>query len=273
MMNGRALWFPGKTKKAVTVSYDDGNVFDRKLCEILKKYGVKGTFNINSAQGERGRRMSIEECIALYHACGQEVAYHGCEHLLYHSMTTPQVMMDVVNDRMALEALSGDFVIGGAYPYGSYNKDVKEILRLAGIQYSRTTHSTLGFDLPADWLEWHPTCHHGYKDLIPLVDRFVNEPAYTDARVFYLWGHSYEFHDNDNWNVIEEFCQHVTDAPVWHATNGEIYDYVNAYRALRFTADEKRVYNPTQIDVWFAPFRDQSDPVHVPAGKTILLPY
>ena len=37
----------GKTK-AVTLSYDDGTRHDIKLIDIMTKYGIKGTFNINT---------------------------------------------------------------------------------------------------------------------------------------------------------------------------------------------------------------------------------
>lgn len=37
----------GKTK-VLTLSYDDGVVQDIRLIEIMNKYGLKGTFNINS---------------------------------------------------------------------------------------------------------------------------------------------------------------------------------------------------------------------------------
>ena len=35
-------------KKAVTFSFDDGVTQDIRLIEILNKYGLKGTFNLNS---------------------------------------------------------------------------------------------------------------------------------------------------------------------------------------------------------------------------------
>ncbi len=267
MMMGRTLWFPGKTKKAVTLSYDDGNIYDRKLCEIMAKHGVKGTFNINSSLSDEGRRMTTEECVALYDACGCETAYHGAKHLMYHSVSGSRVMLDVVNDRIALERASGKFVIGGAYPFGSYTPDIKEIHRMAGIKYSRTTHSTNGFGIPNDWLEWNPTCHHEYKDLMPLLERFLASKPWM-AELFYLWGHSYEFNDNDNWDIIERFCERVDGEPVWFATNGEIYEYVTAYRSLQFTADESIVYNPTQIDIYFAEMRAE-EPILVRAGKTV----
>jgi hypothetical protein len=38
---------------------------------------------------------------------------------------------------------------------------------------------------------------------------------------------------------------------VWYATNIEIYDYVQAYRRLIWTADLSRVTNPSAIPVSF----------------------
>ena len=35
-------------KKAITFSFDDGVTQDIRLIEILNRYGLKGTFNINS---------------------------------------------------------------------------------------------------------------------------------------------------------------------------------------------------------------------------------
>lgn len=35
-------------KKAVTFSFDDGVTQDIRLIEIFNKYGLKGTFNLNS---------------------------------------------------------------------------------------------------------------------------------------------------------------------------------------------------------------------------------
>ena len=34
------LRFPGFRLKALTLSYDDGTIHDRRLVEIMKKYGI-----------------------------------------------------------------------------------------------------------------------------------------------------------------------------------------------------------------------------------------
>lgn len=42
------LRFPGFKKKAFTLSYDDGTIHDKKFVELIDKYGLKCTFNLNS---------------------------------------------------------------------------------------------------------------------------------------------------------------------------------------------------------------------------------
>ena len=47
-MNHYFVRWPGFLKKAVTLSYDDGVRQDKRLIQIMKQHGLKGTFNINS---------------------------------------------------------------------------------------------------------------------------------------------------------------------------------------------------------------------------------
>ena len=44
-----------KYQKAITFSYDDGIESDRKLVEILNRYGMKCTFNLNTGIQSRER--------------------------------------------------------------------------------------------------------------------------------------------------------------------------------------------------------------------------
>ena len=47
-----------------------------------------------------------------------------------------------------------------AYPFGTYNEDVKQLVRMAGYMGARTVVSTHTFEIPQDFMEWHATCHH-----------------------------------------------------------------------------------------------------------------
>lgn len=87
--------------------------------------------------------------------------------------------------------------------------------------------------------------------------------------LFYFWGHSTEFEKQNNWKLLEEFCKKATASDeIWFATNMEIYEYTNAYFSLVFSADEKMVYNPTLLTVWF---KMDDKLYHIAFGETKVL--
>ena len=69
------LRFPGFKKKAFTLSYDDGVIFDKRLIEIFNENGLKATFNLNSGHFGEGRRLSLEEAVELYKKYDDEKTY------------------------------------------------------------------------------------------------------------------------------------------------------------------------------------------------------
>ncbi len=268
----------GKSK-VLTLSYDDGVVQDIRMVEILDKHGLKCTFNINTgcyrpedAQRERFYgRMKLSEALALYKDSPHEVAVHSLTHPFLDTLKKPQVLVEILEDRKNIEAQYGRLARGMAYPQGTYNDMVVEALAACGICYSRTTKATENFKFPENWLTLHPTCHHKHPRLMELAQKFVEEkPRFVDQNwMFYLWGHTYEFDNDDNWNVIEEFAAYTGNRDdIWYATNIEIYDYVKAYEALQVSVDESIVHNPTDIDVWF---HHKKETRCVKAGETLYL--
>lgn len=272
------LLFPQGKEKALTLSYDDGVDTDIKFIGILEKYNVKCTFNINAglfspegsvrAKDQVHFRLSARDAKKVYDNPLCEVATHSFTHPFLNSQPTAQCMLEIINDRQALEKLFGKIIRGHAYPYGTYNDDVAEILKQAGIVYARTVESHLSFKIPEDWLRMGATCHHNNPELMKLADKFINgEVGNSDGWLFYLWGHTYEFRKMNNWNVIEEFLEKVAgNDNVWYATNIEIYEYVTAYRNLVYSADATKVYNPSCTDVWV---KIDGNKTFVPAGKTV----
>jgi len=269
------MCFKDGKRKAMTLSYDDGVVQDIRLSEIMKNHGLKGTFNINSGlflddASKRERfygRMTVEEAKSLYIDSGNEVAVHGYLHKSLGRIREAEATYDIIKDRECLEKIFGYPMRGMAYAYGTYNDRTLEVLKNCGIAYSRTTVSTHSFVLPKNWLELHPTCHHKDPELMNLLENFLNANPYPARNMmFYLWGHSYEFDDNNNWDIIEEFAKRAGgNDDVWYATNIEIYDYVNAYKSLISTVDESVIYNPSMLDVWV--YID-NEKVCIKAGET-----
>lgn len=257
------LLFPEGKNKAFTMSYDDGTIHDRKLLELLNKYMVKGTFNLNGGIFSRKETVEFEgkktdistvaenEVIDLYQ--GHEIASHGYLHASLPTLASGSAAYEVLRDRAELEKLAGYIVKGFAYPFGIFNDSVKNILKTSDIVYARTIKSTNSFEIPEDFLEWNPTCHHNDAQLMQLADEFCNEKSrFIRPEIFYVWGHSYEFAHDDNWDVIEKLLSYISGYrnDIWFATNIEIADYINSYRQLNYSADGKIIYNPTASKIW-----------------------
>ncbi len=254
--------FPGGKQRALTFSYDDGVEQDVRLIEIFKKHGLRATFNLNSGQyapegtvypeGQIHRRMTEAQVTELYNQDGIEVAVHGYTHPWLDHMPVNMCTKDLMDDREKLESQFGTIVRGMAYPFGTHSEDVVASMRSVGIVYSRTVHSTRDFNMPTDWMRLPATCHHNDPELMKLAHRFVEESSWGRPWMFYLWGHSYEFEENNNWEVIEEFAEFMSGRDdIWYATNIEIYDYQDAFKRLLFSMDGSIVNNPTAYELWF----------------------
>lgn len=274
------LWmmFPEGRNKALTLSYDDGVEQDVRLLEIMNKHGLKGTFNINGGlyapegckypEGQIHRRMSRSAVRDLYANCGQEIAIHALYHGDLPNLPAAHAMWQVLRDKEALENDFGRIIRGMAYPFGTVTPELAQTLKSCGIAYSRTVESTHRFDVPHDWLRLPATCHHNDPKLMELAEAFV-QPYPFSPRLFYLWGHSYEFEANNNWHVIETFAEFMGGREeIWYATNIEIYDYVTAWRGMHISADGRRFHNPSAIPLWL---RSDGNVYKIEAGGDLAL--
>ena len=188
----------------------------------------------------------------MYKNSGMEVAVHGKEHPYLEQLPVNLCTLDIMQDRVNLEEEYDVIVRGMAYPYGTYGDSVVSSAKQCGIVYSRTIDSTEKFTIPTDWLRMPATCHHNNPRLMELAREFVENTLKRQPTLFYLWGHSWEFDVNNNWNVIEEFAKYIGGREdIWYATNIEIYDYVDAYKQLVFSMNGKKVYNPTSQILYF----------------------
>lgn len=262
-MKSVKLCYPNGKTKAFTISYDDGVLDDIKLLSFMEECNIKGTFHLNSKTLGRTKRAVIDgydtdvstiqvKDVACYYQ-KQEVACHTLDHFDLTKLQPDEIEYQVKKDKENLEQFIQKPVIGFSYPFGSYNQQVKMELKKIGIQYARTVNSTHSFCIPDDFLEWNPTCHHNDVNLNVLLEEFLNKQVEDGKlQLFYLWGHSYEFQQKKNWNVIEEiFCKvHKHESEIWFATNGDIFNYIAAYKELLYDEKQNQVQNKSNIDLW-----------------------
>ncbi len=228
--------FQGKMK-AVTFSYDDGVTQDFRLVEMLNRYGLKATFNLNSEMlgqkqiclhGDKKvhhDKIQPEEVKSLYE--GHEVAAHTLNHPHLNTIENDQeVIRQVEEDRKNLSRLVGYEVVGMAYPGGGVNNDdrvAKLIREHTGVKYSRTISSSRSFDPQTNLYRFNPTVRDlDWEGMYELGEKFLTMKAQT-PQVFYIWGHSYEFDIDNRWDKFEEFCKFISGKEdVFYGTNKEI---------------------------------------------------
>ncbi len=238
---------------ALTMSFDDGQ-YDDRLVDMFNRYGIKGTFHLNTkTMKDRDLYGRIAEVYQ-----GHEVSCHGVTHRSLDYIPRTGFVNEIFEDRRGLEAACGYPVVGMSYANGVYSKPTIEALRALGIVYSRTTRDTGGFRLPEDFMEWHPTCH--FKQGLEKGQQFIKSMTgyFGYPKLLYMWGHAHELENRHEWDKMEEICALLgNNDKIWYATNIEIYRYVTAQRNLVISADETMVYNPSAIPVWFS--RDKVD--------------
>lgn len=266
--------FPNGKFKVLTMSYDDGREPDKKLISLFNRYGIKGTFHLNSGllkdapptpNDIYGLRIPKEKISDLYK--GHEISCHTATHPTISRLSIAHVAKQILEDREKLESIVRYTVRGLSYPNGSYSNEIKAILPGLGIEYGRVVETTGTFDIPEDFLEWKGTCRHGDPNFLKYADDFLALNKKQYLYMFYVWGHSYEFPRDNNWDIIEKFCEKLGNREdIWYATNIEIIDYLKASDNLQFSMSGEFVYNPNFKSVWISV---NGIVYEVPGGKQI----
>lgn len=228
--------FNGK-KKAVTFSFDDGVTQDVKAIEILNKYGLKATFNLNSSllglPGSLDRngktvqhnKNQAADVRAIYG--GHEIASHTLTHPNLVGLDEKTVIWQVEEDRKVLSDICGEEVIGMAYPCGGVNNDerVAEIIKKhTGVKYCRTVSSTHEFKRQENLYRFNPSVYYVDSDkMFELAEKFLNDDS-PEGGLFYIWGHTYEMDAGYiSWERFEEFCKLISGKKdVFYGTNKEV---------------------------------------------------
>ncbi|MDR1292086.1 MAG: polysaccharide deacetylase family protein [Clostridiales Family XIII bacterium] len=183
-------------KKYFTLSFDDGVEQDKKIIALMKRYGLHGTFNLNSGLfGYRPKLFNInripkDEIKQVYE--GFEVASHGARHENPRTVSRRRLEASIAEDIEELSGLVGYRVKGHAYPYGFHTAAGEECLRGHGVLYARRIRGSGSFLFPANPYRYDPTCWFNAKNVFRLIDGFIQARPENGDLLFMMWGHGYE---------------------------------------------------------------------------------
>ncbi|PDS22633.1 polysaccharide deacetylase family protein [Flavobacterium branchiophilum] len=259
------MLFPEGKSKALILSYDDGAKQDRQLVQLMNKYHLIGTFHLNSNKLSTNSYfdyLNKEEIKELYK--GHEVSVHTANHPNLPDMNTIDIIYEIVDDRRELERLVGYPVRGMAYPFGNTNDAVIDAINGLGIEYARTVGDTYNFEIPLDFLRWHPTIHQFAKAYwepnqpekdtkeLDFFQKILNNFLQTkELALLDIWGHSWEMGtDQNKWEETEKFFKLLANNDdIYYTKQIDLVDYIKAFRNLKFGVNKNVVYNSSSTNV------------------------
>lgn len=199
--------------------WDDGNVDDIRLTELLRKHGARASFNLNIGLHQPKRylnwkyqdwkevwKLSLGELRQVYE--GFLVANHGLDHIWLTRASAAEARREVIEGKERLEQLFGYAVMGYAYACGAYDEPAKTIIRTAGHLYARTTETAARVFPPQDAMAFHTSGHHQEAHFWEEYQRVKAADG-----VFYFWGHSYEFVSEQDWLAFEQKIARISADP------------------------------------------------------------
>ena len=200
-------------RKIFLLSFDDGTIYDRRFVELLNKYQVKCTFNLNSGLEDFVwhyedrfpiRRQVLADTVEQYR--GHEIASHSLHHHWLNTLTPPQLSREVREDAATLKDLFGLEEIGFGVPFTACGEREVRIIRKF-VRYIRLSEFSDSFALPKD--PYHIPIHGLYNqlDIRQKITRFAENDL--DISLFVMAGHSYEFEVLDQWEYMEELLQFI----------------------------------------------------------------
>ena len=250
--------YPDGKAKAFNVTYDDGVLQDIRFVELLNKYNLKGTFNLNSGLMENEfewihengcvvKRLSKNKAVSLYQ--GHEIASHTLTHPYMDNLSESEILYELQSDKANLEELFGREIKGFAFPFDYYSELIESCVKQCGFEYARISEERHSFVSQNDYYKWKATVFHTDATLKELTHQFIK--TNEELALFQIIGHSYDLDIEDVWDRIESiFIEIASQKDILPMTTIEIIEYLKAMNQTEIT--DSYIINNSNISLWFS---------------------
>lgn len=261
---------PMGRKLAVVTSWDDGQEWDLRLAEVLKRLKMRGTFHLNA-------NSPCIQTLDKLEALGGEIGSHCFTHCFLFQLPPPRAAHECAAMRELLEGKLNHPVISFAYPNGyskAYDGQGDYVLRAvkaAGYWSGRTTAVATTTIETIDEPAALATDGFFGEDQRGLLHQWELARA-KDGAVFHVWGHSWQLGKTDEqWTKVEENLAKFAGQPdAWYATQGEVAIWRWLRNNIRLAVTDKSTskMTVTLTRPWLHPYLCAQCPVSlkVPAG-------
>ena len=249
--------YPYGKKKAFNVTYDDGVLQDVRFVDLLNKYELKGTFNLNSLLlknefewihecGCVVKRLKTDDVVNLY--VGHEVASHTLSHPYMNNLTKEEILHELSEDKANLEKLFGSEIKGFAIPFDYYSELIEQCVKECGFKYARISEESYSFCPQHDFYRWRATIFHCDDRVKSMAKQFIETD--DELALFQIVGHSYDLDVEDRWDVMENIFEMISGQyDILPMTTIEIIDYLKAMSSAEIT--DEYIKNNSDISLWF----------------------
>ena len=249
--------YPNGKRKAFNITYDDGILQDVRFVELLNKYNLKGTFNLNSGSMKQEfewthpcgmviKRLPENVVVDLYR--GHEIASHSVTHPDLEHLTDEELWYELGQDKKNLEELFGCEVYGFAVPFDYYDERIADCVKHLGFTYGRDSRETYSYCPPEDYYFWSSGTYH----VMPGFRAFAEGIFDTDEELALcqIVGHAYDLDVEDMWEYMEGYLKRISeDEDIFSMTNIEVIQYLKAIRGAYVS--NNFIENNSDCDLWF----------------------
>ena len=198
--------------KYFVLSFDDGTVHDKRFVELLNRYQIPCTFNLNTGletfvwefESHPVVRQRLADTVEQY--TGHEIASHSRTHPRLELLPPPKLRQEVEEDCKVLKQIFGVNELGFGVPFTVCTEREIRIIKKF-VRYIRLSEYSGSFALPAD--PYHIPIHALYND--PDVREKI--AAFAEAELpdslFVMAGHSYELEFLNHWDYMESLLQYI----------------------------------------------------------------
>jgi peptidoglycan/xylan/chitin deacetylase (PgdA/CDA1 family) len=228
-----------------TCSFDDGDVADLRLADLLNKYKLKGTLYIPQTCSLVSESLNEQQIKSLSGVV--EIGGHTISHQVLTDATPQQARDEIVNCKKWLENVTGKSIHSFCPPTGRFNRGHVLAQQQAGFTTMRTVEM-LAYSLKGiketDGIVVLPTTSQVYnhKKIAYQRNRFKRfkfgyDPVFkklfnadweimsnnyitylheasksgNEAYYFHLWGHSWEIEKYALWKSLERIFQKLSE--------------------------------------------------------------
>ncbi len=242
----------GPLPRIVTTSWDDGDVRDFRVAEMLRARNLPATFYVPITGHHGSHGLGRSELITLRDE-GFEIGGHGFSHRILPQCSRKVVVQEVEVCKQSLEDILGSEVRMFAYPRGRHSNVAVRSVKQAGYVGARTTEMfSLGlhFDpyrMPTTMHVFPHSRSDYFRNMARAVDlgrawryltrlwqveswvelaRILFDSILLGGGVFHLYGHSWEIDELRLWKDLDEILDHVSNREdVLYLPNGEVLGY------------------------------------------------